>query len=82
MTAQGVRLPDAMCQEVIMSETSADPLGGKLFADVPETAAFLRYDQRTVRRAIEAGDIPAIKVGERWRIPTRWLREQAGISAQ
>jgi excisionase family DNA binding protein len=51
-----------------------------LFADVPETAAVLRYDARTVRRAIEAGEIPAVRAGERWRVPTAWLREQAGLS--
>jgi excisionase family DNA binding protein len=50
-----------------------------LFADVPETAAVLRYDARTVRRAIEAGKIPAVRAGERWRVPTAWLREQAGL---
>jgi excisionase family DNA binding protein len=50
-----------------------------LFADVPETAAVLRYDARTVRRAIEAGEIPAVRAGERWRVPTSWLREQARL---
>jgi excisionase family DNA binding protein len=50
-----------------------------LFADVPETAAVLRYDARTVRRAIEAGEIPAVRAGERWRVPTAWLREQARL---
>lgn len=54
-------------------------LAGKLFADVPETAQILRYDQRTVRRAIEAGEIPAMRAGGRWRIPTAWIREQAGL---
>jgi len=54
-------------------------LAGKLFADVPETAQILRYDQRTVRRAIEAGEIPAMRAGGRWRMPTAWIREQAGL---
>lgn len=35
-------------------------------------------DQRTVRRAIEAGRIPGQKVGSRWVVPVAWLREQAG----
>jgi excisionase family DNA binding protein len=54
-------------------------LGGKLFADVPEAAAILRYDPRTVRRALEEGTIPGIRAGGRWRIPTAWLREQARL---
>lgn len=54
-------------------------LEGKLFADVPETAALLRIDQRTVRRSIEAGDIPGIRTGQRWRVPTSWLRKAAGL---
>jgi excisionase family DNA binding protein len=62
-----------------MSDSPAGVLDGKLFADVPEVAALLRIDQRTVRRSIEHGDIPAIRTGQRWRIPTSWLRAQAQI---
>lgn len=61
------------------ARTPADVLDGQLFADVPETAEILRYDRRTVRRAIEAGEIPAVRAGGRWRIPTSWLREQARL---
>jgi excisionase family DNA binding protein len=61
-----------------MTKALSDVLKDRLFADVTEAAAILRYDPRTVRRAIEAGDIPAVRVGERWRIPTAWLRKQAG----
>lgn len=39
----------------------------------------LRYDHRTVRKAIEAGQIPAIKYGSTWRIPVAWIREQAAL---
>lgn len=63
-----------------MSETTT-VLGGKLFADVPEAAAILRYDPRTVRRALEAGTIPGVRAGGRWRIPTAWLRAQAQLDA-
>jgi excisionase family DNA binding protein len=62
-----------------VSEPSTDVLNDKLFADVPETAQILRYDPRTVRRAIESGEIPATRAGGRWRIPTAWLREQARL---
>ncbi|HEY5360300.1 MAG TPA: helix-turn-helix domain-containing protein [Streptosporangiaceae bacterium] len=66
-----------------MSDSAtAGILDGKLFADVPETAEILRYDQRTVRRAIEAGEIPAVRAGGRWRVPTTWLRQQAGLGEQ
>jgi len=75
-----VRSSNACRQEAIrMSDSPTGVLDGKLFADVPETAQILRYDQRTVRRAIEAGEIPAVRAGGRWRIPTSWLREQARI---
>lgn len=61
--------------------TIAD-LDGRLFADVPEVAKLLRSDQRTVRRAIESGDIPAIRTGQRWRVPTSWLRQAAGLPSE
>lgn len=63
-----------------MPVLTPDQLASQLFADVPEVAALLRIDQRTVRRSIEAGDIPAIRTGQRWRVPTSWLRQQAGIA--
>ncbi len=44
------------------------------FATVPEYAAVLRCDPRTVRSAIKAGEIPAVKVGTEYRIPVEWLR--------
>ena len=65
-------------------ETGADPwapFAGRLFATVPEAAAILRYDVRTVRRAIAAGEIPAVRVGATYRIRVSWLRKQAGESA-
>ena len=52
-----------------------EDLGERLFATVGETAAITRYDRRTIRRAIERGEIPAIKAGATWRVPTSWLRE-------
>lgn len=52
---------------------------GRLFATVPEFVKASGYDARTVRKGIEAGEIPAIKVGSTWRIPVAWIREQAGL---
>ena len=55
-----------------------DDLSGRLFADVPQTASILGLDERTVRKAAAAGEIPGRKIGAKWMIPTAWLREQAG----
>jgi excisionase family DNA binding protein len=61
------------------AHAALDRLKDKLFATTTETAAVLRYDHRTVRKAIEAGEIPAVKYGATWRVPTAWLREQASL---
>jgi excisionase family DNA binding protein len=53
----------------------------KLFATTTEASAILRYDARTLRKAIEAGEIPAVRAGTTYRIPTSWLRERAGMGA-
>ena len=54
---------------------------GRLFATVPEFVKVSGYDQRTVRKGIGAGEIPAIRVGATWRIPVAWIREQARLGA-
>lgn len=59
--------------------TTINDLADRLFATVPETADITGYDVRTIRKAIEAGEIPAIKWGATSRIPTVWLREQARL---
>ena len=46
------------------------------FFSVPETARLLGVDDRTVRRAIAAGTIPATQVGCLRKVPTEWLRRQ------
>ena len=61
-----------------MSVLTLADLDGQLFADVPQVAKLLRSDVRTIRRAIVAGEIPAIRTGQRYRIPTSWLRQAAG----
>lgn len=58
--------------------TIAD-LDGRLFAEVPEVAQLFETDARTVRAAIGRGEIPATRVGQRWRVPTAWLRQAAGL---
>jgi hypothetical protein len=56
-------------------------LAGHMFATVPEAAAILRSDPRSIRRAIAVGQIPATKIGPRAMVPMSWLREQASASA-
>lgn len=52
---------------------------GDHFEDFPEildvvtTANLLHVTPKTIRRYIEKGDIPAIKIGKIYRIPKNWL---------
>ena len=61
-----------------MHVTTLNDLAGQVFASVPDVASIIGRDERTVRRALEAGKIPGQKVGSRWAIPVAWLRQQAG----
>lgn len=56
-------------------------LEGRLFATTTETAAILHHDPRTIRKAIDAGEIPSIRVGATRRVPVSWITEQARLSA-
>lgn len=56
-------------------------LKGRLFATTTETAAILHHDPRTIRKAIDAGEIPSVRVGATRRIPVSWITEQARLSA-
>jgi len=60
--------------------TTLSDLGDRLFADVPEVASITGRDERTIRKAAQAGEIPATKVGTKYMIPMAWLRAQAGES--
>jgi excisionase family DNA binding protein len=46
------------------------------FFSIPETARLFGSDDRTVRKAVAAGNIPATRLGCKWFVPTAWLREQ------
>ncbi len=63
------------------AQAALDRLKGKLFATTTEAGAVLRYDHRTIRKAIEEGTIPAVRAGSTYRIPTAWIREQAGLGS-
>lgn len=54
-------------------------LDNLLFFGVPDAAAFLGIDARSLRRAIAAGEVPSTKIGPRMLVPTEWLRKQAQV---
>ena len=56
-----------------------DRIQTKLFATSTEAAVILDIDRRTLRSAIERGEIPATRAGATWRVPVSWLREQAHL---
>ncbi|MHB8188022.1 MAG: helix-turn-helix domain-containing protein [Dermatophilaceae bacterium] len=58
--------------------TQAD-LEGRLFVTVTELAALMQLDPRTVRRGIEEGSIPSIRVGRSTRIPVPKIRALIGL---
>jgi excisionase family DNA binding protein len=58
-----------------------DRIKTKLFADTTEAAAILDLDPRTLRAALERGEIPGTRAGNTWRVPVAWLREQARLGS-
>jgi excisionase family DNA binding protein len=60
-------------------KTAAPELEGRLFITVSELAALLQLDPRTVRRGIEDGSIPAVRVGQSIRIPVPKIRALIGL---
>ena len=69
----------AMTKPVSWNPTTAEALErlkGRLFATTAEAGAVLSCCPRTVRRAIEEGDIPAVKTGTHYRVPVAWLRDK------
>jgi excisionase family DNA binding protein len=64
------------------AQSALDRIRGKLFATTTEAGAVLRYDHRTIRKGIEAGEIPAVRMGTTWRIPVEWIRRQAGLGGE
>lgn len=54
-------------------------LTGRLFCTVPEAAKVLELDPRTLRRAIDAGDFPAVRVAGSVRVAVAHLLNLAGV---
>lgn len=48
-------------------------VGNRLFTNVSVVADLMDLDERTVRRGIERGDLPGIRVGSAIRIPVAAL---------
>ena len=59
--------------------TAAPDLEGRLFITVTELAALLQLDPRTIRRGIQDGSIPAVRVGRSTRIPVPKIRTLIGL---
>lgn len=55
-------------------------VGNRLFTTVPVVAQLLDLDERTVRRGIERGELPGIRVGSSIRIPVAELLRLAGLN--
>jgi excisionase family DNA binding protein len=54
-------------------------LEGRLFITVDELAEIMHLDPRMVRRGIQEGEIPAVRVGRSTRIPVPKVRALAGL---
>jgi hypothetical protein len=55
---------------------------GKLFTTPAVAAVILGRDYRTVLAAIERGEIPVVRVGQRFSVSVGWLRRVAdGVAA-
>jgi hypothetical protein len=53
---------------------------GRLFATTTEAAAILDYDPRAIRKAIDAGEIPGIRVHGTRRVAVSWIEEQVRLA--
>jgi excisionase family DNA binding protein len=65
-----------------MSTLTPAELAERLFVTPNEAAAVLQWDARTVRKLISDGTIPATRSGASYRIPARWVTEQAAIDGR
>ncbi|MFE3059845.1 helix-turn-helix domain-containing protein [Nocardia sp. NPDC059239] len=48
---------------------------GEPTISIPDAARLLGIGRSTVYAAVKSGELPAIRVGHRVRIPSRWIRE-------
>jgi excisionase family DNA binding protein len=57
-------------------------VGGKLFTTASVVAELMDLDERSVRRGVERGEIPAVHIGARIRIPVAALARLAAIEPE
>ena len=48
----------------------------KAFLGVPELARITGLDAKSIRKAVEAQQIPALRIGRVWRVPRWWVDQQ------
>ena len=63
---------------VVPEPPEPQPVPAQPFTTVKEAAAILRVHHKTLLTAISDGEIPAVRVGRQFRIPTAWLLVQTG----
>lgn len=63
----------------VLREGTSAALDGRLFLTVAEFARVARMDPRTVRRGIDADEIPAVRMGRTIRIPVPKVRAMLGL---
>jgi excisionase family DNA binding protein len=68
-------------QGAVRKRTTIADLDGRAFARVFEAADIFEVDNRTIRSRIADGLIPATKMGSEYRIPVRWVLQEAGVGA-
>lgn len=55
---------------------------GRLFYKTTEVAELFSVDPRTIRRAIQDGEIPATSIGRTLRVSGSWVRQQLGLGPE
>jgi excisionase family DNA binding protein len=50
---------------------------GRLFCTPAQAAVVLGRDYRTILAAVERGEVPSVRVGQRYSISVGWLRKVA-----
>lgn len=48
----------------------------KALLGVPEVARITGLDAKSIRKAVESQQIPALRIGRVWRVPRWWVDEQ------
>ena len=65
-----------------MTAATLPELGSRLFLNVTEAAQLLQVDPRTLRRSIEAGECPHVRISGTVRIPVPAFLQWAGIDLE